>query len=131
MNFEFNWGLIPFVIFNVVMVVAAIINIVFASIAVVLRNPVYQYGTLFGFAAFQLLLVYMSFVIPAIITILRDEDRLKITKKNKVIGVLTYMFFFYDFALAFLDGLFHPSKKKTWTKIKHTGEVSHKDIKKK
>ena len=131
MNFEFNWGLIPFVIFNVVMVIAAIINIVFASIAVVLRNPVYQYGTLFGFAAFQLLLVYMSFVIPAIITILRDEDRLKITKKNKVIGVLTYMFFFYDFAFAFLDGLFHPRKKKTWTKIKHTGEVSHKDIKKK
>ena len=72
----------------------------------------------------------MSFVIPAIITILRDEDRLKLTKKNKFIGVLTYMFFFYDFAFAFIDGVLHPNKKKKWSKVKHTGEVSHEDIKK-
>lgn len=130
MNFEFNCGLIPFVIFNVVMTLSGIINIIFASIGVVYRIPAYQFGTLFGFAAFQLLLVYMSFVIPAIITILRDEDRLKLTKKNKFIGVMTYMFFFYDFAFAFIDGVLHPNKKKKWSKVKHTGEVSHEDIKK-
>ena len=128
MNFEFNCGIIPFVIFNVVMSICAIINIVFASIATVYRVPIYQYGVLFAFAALQLLLVYLSFVIPAMITISRDNERLKLTKKNKVIGVLTYMFFFYDFALAFLDGLFHPSKKKTWSKVKHTGEVNNENI---
>ena len=126
MNFEFNWGLIPFVIFNVVMVVLAIINIVFASLAVVRHYPTYFIGFLFGLAGFQLLLVYVSFALPAFITVLRDSERMNLSTKNKIIGVLTYMFYFYDFVLAFFDGLFHPSKRTTW---KHTGEVTNKNIK--
>lgn len=127
MNFEFNCGLIPFIIFNVVMSISAIVDIVFASIATFYVGPEH-FGLLFGLAAFQILLVYNSFTLPAFITILRANDRINLTTKNKIIGVLTYMFFFYEFALAFLDGLFHPKKKTTWTRIKHTGEVTNKAL---
>ncbi len=128
MNFEFSWGLIPFVIFNVVMVLASIINFVFGGLAVV-YSGVYEYAFLFSLAAFQALLVYMSFVLPAFITVLRDSEKMALTTKNKIIGVLTYMFFFYEFVFAFLDGFFHPSKRTNWKKIKHTGEINNTNIK--
>ena len=128
MNFEFSWGLIPFVIFNVVMSLSAIVDIVFGGLAVV-YSGVYEYSFLFSLAAFQILLVYMSFVLPAFITVLRDSEKMALTPKNKVLGVLTYMFFFYEFILAFLDGFFHPSKRTTWKKVKHTGEVNNTNIK--
>ena len=129
MNFEFNCGLIPFIIFNVVMSIGAIVDLVFASIGTFYVGPEH-YGLLFGLAAFQFLLVYVSFALPAFITILRANDRINLTTKNKIIGVLTYIFFFYEFALAFIDGLLHPKKKTTWTRIKHTGEVTNKALKK-
>ena len=129
MNFEFNCGLIPFIIFNVVMSIGAIVDLAFASIGTFYVGPEH-YGLLFGLAAFQFLLVYVSFALPAFITILRANDRINLTTKNKIIGVLTYIFFFYEFALAFIDGLLHPKKKTTWTRIKHTGEVTNKALKK-
>ena len=129
MIFEFKCGLIPFIIFNVVMALAGLVNIVFGSLAVVNNAPVYQYATIFGFAGFQFLLIYVSFVLPAFITILRDNERLSLTTKNKIIGVLTYMIYFYTFVSAFLDGFFHPKKKTTWSKVEHTGEVTNKNIK--
>ena len=129
MNFEFSWGLIPFVIFNVVMALASIVNIVFGALAVVYHAGVYEYTFLFSLAAFQALLVYNSFVLPAFITVLRDSEKMALTTKNKIIGVFTYMFFFYEFVLAFLDGFFHPSKRTTWKKVKHTGEVNNTNIK--
>lgn len=129
MNFEFNYGLIPFIIFNVVMSIGAIVDLVFASIGTFYVGPEH-YGLLFGLAAFQFLLVYASFALPAFITILRANDRINLTTKNKIIGVLTYIFFFYEFALAFIDGTLHPKKKTTWTRVKHTGEVTNTAIKK-
>ena len=130
MNFEFSCGLIPFVIFNVVMTLSGIVDLVFAIIATVTRAGAYNITFLYALAAFQLLLVYMSFVIPALIMVIRDDGKLNLTKKNKFIGVLTYIFFFYDFALAFIDGILHPRKTKSWAKVKHTGEVTNTNIKK-
>ena len=129
MNFEFSCGLIPFVIFNVVLMISALIEIIFGIIAAVTHAGVYDISFLFALAGFQILLVYLGFVIPALITIIRDNGKLNLTKKNKVIGVLTYIFFFYDFAFAFIDGVLHPSKRKSWKKIKHTGEVTNTNIK--
>ena len=129
MNFEFNWGLIPFVIFNVVISISAVIDLVFGIISIFHGGNPAQIGLLFGLSGFQFLLVYMSFVTPAIITIIRDNERMNLTTKNKIIGMLTYMFFFYDFALAFLDGFFHPNKKTNWKRVKHTGEVTNSAIK--
>lgn len=130
MRFEFKAGLIPFVIFNVVNFFTFVICFVCGSLAVVQRAGIYDVSMLFTLGVFALLLNYLSFVIPALICIHRDDDKLQLTRRNKVIGVLTYMFFFYEFALAFLDGLFHPRKKTNWAKITHTGEVTHNNIKK-
>ena len=129
MNFEFNCGLIPFVIFNVVISISAVIDLVFGIISIFHGGNPAQIGLLFGLSGFQFLLVYMSFVTPAIITIIRDNERMNLTTKNKIIGMLTYMFFFYDFALAFLDGFLHPNKKTNWKRVKHTGEVTNSAIK--
>ena len=38
------------------------------------------------------------------------------------------MFYFYDFLAAFIDLVFHPSKRTTWVRIDHTGDVNNKDI---
>ena len=129
MNFEFQWGLIPFIIFNVVITLSAIIDLVFGSLAVFYSGS-YEIAYLFSLAGVQFLLVYTSFALPAFITILRANDRMDLTRKNKIIGVLTYMFFFYEFVLAFIDGFLHPKKKTTWSKVKHTGEVTNSQIKK-
>lgn len=129
MLFEFECGLIPFIIFHVVNLLTAIVCITFASIGVVKHAYSYDIGVLYFLGFFALLLNYSSFVVPALITILRDNEKIQLTRKNKIIGVLTYIFFFYDFALAFIDGLIHPKKKSTWSKVKHTGEVTHNQIK--
>ena len=128
MNFEFSCGLIPFIIFNIVLALSFIINIVFGALAVVWGQPVAIYGSLFGLAGLQIAFLYTGFALPAFITILRANDRINLTTKNKIIGVTTYFIYFYDFVLAFLDGLFHPKKRTTWTRIKHTGEVTNKDL---
>ncbi len=129
MRAEFYCGLIPFAVFHVINFITSIVCIVFGSLAVVARASSYDIGMLFFLAFLTLLLNYLSLVVPAILTVVRDDKNLQLTRKNKIKGVLTYAFFFYDFALAFLDGLFHPEKTRTWSKIKHTGEVTYKDIK--
>lgn len=128
MTFEFRVGVIPLIVFNVVSVIIAIIAIVFGSISTVHGAP-YQTGILFAVAGFQLSALYMSFVVPTILSIIRNRQYLKLSTKNQIISILTYIFYFYDFLFAFLDLSFHPSKRKDWVKIEHTGEIVNKDIK--
>ena len=71
----------------------------------------------------------MAFVIPAILSIIRNRKYLKLSTKNQVLCILTYMFYFYDFASAFFDMMTHPNKRKDWVKIEHTGDITNKDIK--
>lgn len=132
MNFEYRWGVMPFVIFNVVMLICSIVNLVFGIWAAIRTTDVGLYYViyLFSLAAFQMISGYMSFVLPAMITIIRDKGKMSLTTKNKIVGMLTYMFFFYDFGLAFLDGLFHPEKKTNWKRVEHTGEINNKNIEK-
>lgn len=130
MIFEYKYGLVPFVIYNVLMVLASIISLVFGILATLYRQPLYTCALLYTLAVIQFLLVYISFVIPAALTVKRDGKKMGLSKKNKIIGVLTYMFFFYDFAFAFIDGLFHPNKKRTWSRVTHSGEVNNNNIKK-
>lgn len=128
MRAEFYCGFIPFIIFHVVNFITGIICIVFASLAVIERASAYDIGMLFFLGFFALFLNYLSLVIPAILTIVRDNEKMKLTTWSKIKGILTYTFFFYDFGLAAVDGFLHPKKKQTWSKVKHTGEVTHKDI---
>ena len=90
----------------------------------------YQTGILFATAGFQLSALYMSFVVPAILSIIRNRKYLKLSPKNEIACILTYMFYFYDFASAFFDLLTHPKKRKEWVRIDHTGDISNKEINK-
>ena len=130
MRFEFKYGLIPFIIFNVVCIGLFISSIVIGALAAVQGMGTYYLGLIFGLAAYEIFMVYLVFVIPAILVIIRDNKRLKLTKGNVVKGVATYFFYFYEFVLAFLDGFFHPKKRTDWKVIEHTGEITHDDVKK-
>ena len=127
MKYEFECGLIPFIIYNVVTFIIAILSLVFGILSAIYGKD-YQTGILFGTFGFNALMLYSVFAVPAILSLIRDSDYLKLPLRKKIVGVLTYMFYFYDFVLAFLDGLFHPSKRKTWKKIEHTGEINHEDL---
>ena len=128
MLFEFNYGLIPFIIFNVVTALYFVICVVMGILAIFYGTP-YHYGMIFGLAGYQLFMLFIIFFIPAFIVIYRDNVNLKLTFKSRLKAYFLYGVFFYDFALAFLDSFFHP-KKKTWTKIEHTGEITSDDAKK-
>ena len=128
MLFEFNYGLIPFIIFNVVTALYFVICVVMGILAIFYGTP-YHYGMIFGLAGYQLFMLFIIFFIPAFIVIYRDNVNLKLTFKSRLKAYFLYGVFFYDFGLAFLDSFFHP-KKKTWTKIEHTGEITSDDAKK-
>lgn len=129
MKFEFQFGIIPFVIFNVISILLLIAAIVMGSIGVVRGETPYHYGMLFGIAAWQLFIIYFVFAVPAFLVVFRDNKNLKLTKWNCFVAVTTYIFYFFDFVWAFFDGLFHPSKRTTWSKIVHKGEVTNEDAK--
>ena len=127
MNYEFKMGIIPFVIFNIVSFLIAIAGIVFGILSAI-YGQAYQTGIIFAVAGFQLSVLYMSFVVAAMLSVIRNREYLRLTPKNTIIGILTYMYYFYGFVNAFLDLTFHPKKRTTWTKIEHTGDISNKDI---
>ena len=127
MRTEFNAGLFPFVIFNVVSFVLLVLAIVLGTFSVYDRMGTYYYGMIFALAAYQLFILYLIFVIPAALVVIRDNKNLNLTRKNCFVAVSTYFIYFYEFVLAFLDGFFHPSKRTTWKRIEHTGEITDKD----
>ena len=128
MTYEFRVGIIPFVIFNVISFLIAIAAIVFGALSV-RHGADYQTGILFATAAFQLSALYMSFVVTAILSIIRNRKYLKLSPKNEILCILTYMFYFYDFFTAFVDMVFHPKKRKEWVRIDHVGTINNKDVK--
>ena len=126
MNYEFKAGIIPFIIFNVVSVLLAITAIVFGVYSA-LYGQDYQTGIIFAVGGFQLSVLYMGFFVAAMLSILRNREYLRLTPKNTVIGMLTYIFFFYLFVPAYFDLIFHPETARTWKETKHTGDT--KDLK--
>ena len=74
------------------------------------------------------ILLYVSFIIASGVTIAHDNKNLKFNFATKIWAISTYMFFFYDFGLAFIDGLFHKKKRTNWKKIQHTGEITNKEL---
>lgn len=130
MRFEFECGLFPFVIFNVVCALSLVACVAIGSIAAVFAPNIYYPLMIFGIGLYQILMMYLVFVIPAIVAVKRNRKYLKLSKKTEIIAIMTYVFFFYDFILAFFDGVIHPSKRKKWNEIKHTGEITNDDAKK-
>ena len=127
MTDEFRMGITPFVIFNVVSFLIIIASIVFGAFSALYGAP-YQTGIIFATAAFQGSVLYMVFVLTAMLSIIRNRKYLKLSVKNQILCILTYMFYFYDFVAAYFDMLTHPKKRKDWVRIDHTGEINNKDI---
>lgn len=130
MRFEFRAGVAPFVIFQVMNILIMILCLVFGSLAVFFAPNKLVMGSIFGVAGFCFGVNYLSFLFAAWMVIYRHNDELKLSKKNQVIAVLTYMFYFYDFGLAFIDYMIHPQKGVTWSTIEHKGELINEDSKK-
>ncbi len=74
--------------------------------------------------------LYLLMVVAAIATIAHNFNKLKMKWWMILWSVLTYPIYFADFIGAFLHGLFVPSKRKTWTPIKHSGKIKDKRAKK-
>ena len=127
MTREFRIGILPFIIFNIVSFIIFITGIVFGTLSIFYGKD-YQTGILFATAAFQISILYMCFVLAAMLSIIRNRKYLKLSIRNQIRCILSYMFYFYDFLAAFIDIVFHPSKRNSWVRIDHSGEVDNKSI---
>ncbi len=133
---EYNFSIYPFGALCIVEFLAFLIGLgLFLSSIITASLP--QYSELFWrnlvphftlfYAMLSFMYMYLTFVFLAALVFIIDNKRLKF-KGNKIfISMFTYMFFLYDFPIAFLDGLFHKAKRKTWDKIEHKGEIVDKE----
>ncbi len=129
---EYNFSLFPFASLCIVEIIAFLIGLgLFIASMVFLNTPTYQEAfwqnqiprlTLIS-ALIAFAYLYLTFILVAILVFAIDNKRLKFKWYRIVISTLTYMFFMSDFVLAFLDGLFHKNKRKTWDKIDHEGKI--------
>lgn len=130
MTTEFRLGIIPFIIFNIVSFAIFALCLAFGILSIF--SPVaqaYHTGILFATAGFQISVLYMCFVLVAMLSIIRNRKYLKLSPKNQIRCMLSYMFYFYDFLAAFIDIVLHPSKRKSWVRIDHSGDINNKEIK--
>ena len=126
---EFKYGLVPFIIFNVVAVLLGIIDIVMGILCVYFNPNAYDLGMIFGNLAYQIFIWFFIFGVPAAIVLYRDNKVLKLSKGLCITVLFTYGIYFYDFALAFFDGLLHPKKRTNWKKVQHSGEITNENAK--
>lgn len=129
MNFEFTFGVFPFVAFIVVCLIMMILCLVFGTLAF-FYAPREIMGGIFGVAGYSFFIMYLCFIVASWMVVYRHNDELKLSKKHAIVGVLTYMFYFFDFGLAALQIIFNPKLGYQWNEIKHTGEIINDDAKK-
>ena len=55
-----------------------------------------------------------------------DNKNLKFSVGKSIVIVLTYMFFFSSFLIAFLRGLFNKNLCSSWCRIEHNGQIIDK-----
>ena len=119
-------SLYPLAIFIILLVLSIILSlsVVFAAtISSFYIEELKEY--LVGYLKYSVrfsLMLYLFFVLFALFTFACDNQNLKFKFSSVLITSFTYFFFLADFALAFLDGLFHKSKRNTWSKIAHGNE---------
>ena len=133
---EYNFSIYPFGALCVLEFIAFFIGIgLFISAIITASLPQYSEDfwsnaipqLTFWSAWIAFLYLYLTFVFICALVFIIDNKRLKF-KGNKVfICLFSYMFFMFDFPCAFLDGLFHKSKRKTWDKIEHEGKIVDKE----
>lgn len=126
--FEYNVSIYPFITISVIYILCFLVSIIIAIIGAVTGYE--QAGFLFAKSFFQLFLMWFVFAVPATITIAVDNKHLKFSFWRSVSVILTYIIYFYTFALGFFDGLFNKSLRTDWKPIAHKGDVTNDEIKK-
>lgn len=128
---EYSYSIWPFVAFCIMELIAFVFSFIifltsmgFAAFYSQIWNAV---PTFFGFSVLFFMYIYLTFCFVALFTFAIDNKRLKFKKSKIITTTFSYMFFFADFLFAFIDGLFHKSKRTIWERIEHDGEIVDKD----
>ena len=118
---EYLMSIYPFLIMVIVLCLSACATLVLSIVAGFIEPE--SAAFIFAHSLYQFVLIYIVFMFVAAFTLAVDNKNLKFSVKQSIIIVLTYFFFFGDFLFAFLDGLFHKSKRTVWKEIEHKGVI--------
>lgn len=138
-NWDYTLGVMPFVILIIIEVLATLIGLgLFISSLITRSLPQYsQYfvennvvPVCFWNFFLSFLYLYGTFIIIALLVFVIDNKNLKFKGNKIIITSMTFLFYFGDFFVALLDGLFNKKKRTTWQRIEHIGDVTSKDAKK-
>ena len=127
-KFEYNLGIFPFVTACALDALCIIASLVLCILS--LKGAPEYSGALFWHFCFEFGVLYLLMVFVAAVTIGTNYNRLKMKWWMIIICCGTYLFYFSDFMVAFLHGLFVPKTRRTWKPIKHTGKIQDKRAKK-
>lgn len=125
--FEYKAGFIPFIISSILVFLLILVSFILSLVSI-WDGPQYS-QSLFIHLLGQFLVTYLFFFAVAAVTIGHDNKYLKFNVATVLWACSTYCFFFVALLAAFVDGLIHPNKRKTWSPIKHTGDIKNKDAK--
>ena len=122
-HFEYRVPIFPFAIFSVVNFLLFFISLAL-TIASTIENAGYT-AEFWSTTVSQFAILWGTYILIALLVIIKDNRHLKFKFPRIIVTLLTYILFFVDIIFAFLDGLFHKKKRKTWDAIDHTGEVNN------
>lgn len=129
MRSEFKAGLIPFIVYNIINALLLIASLALSIGALFnIKNDPGLVWKCFGLTVYEFLVLYLPFVVGSSYILITERKQMKVKGIKAIICVLTYFFFFYDFVWAFLDMIFHKSKRTSWVQIEHTGEKDKKNV---
>lgn len=126
MRTEFRLGVIPFIIYNVINCILLICSFVLSICALFFSKDHNIINRSWGITVYEFLCLYLPFIIASSYVMIKEKKALKLKLSTKIVTAATYIIFFYDFMWAFLDGLFHKKKRKSWVKIEHSGKQEKK-----
>lgn len=124
-KFEFNCTVIPILIYIVFSLVSFLVELGLLIASFVLKPDFSIY--LFGHMQIPFFSIYLIFFIISIFILVNDNKHIKFSLSHRIRAVFTFPFFFFDFIFAFLDGLIHPKKRKTWTVVDHQGDIKNQE----
>ena len=136
---DYTLGVFPFIVLIIIEFFALLIGLgLFISSIITANIP--SYATYFAennivplcfwnfFISF--LYLYGTFLLLALVVFIIDNKNLKFKASKIFVATTTFLFFFSDFVVAFLDGLFHKKKRTLWQRIEHNGDVTSKEAEK-
>ena len=131
--FEFNVSIYPLVLMGALLGLAFLISFGFFIASLVFAAFLEPFRTnlvplsMFIWMLIYFIILWISVGLVAFVTFVISNRYLKFSILLQIKVMFTYLFFFIDFVLAFLDGLFHKYKRVSWDKIDHYGVITNKE----